>query len=146
LAPCYLLWYTACMGHQGTMRSNNNVVYVCRYHVVFCPKYRRKVLVPPIDARLKTILAEQIERWGQELIELEVMPDHVHLLVGCDPQFGIHRLLKLLKGFSSHALREEFPALKRRLPSLWTNRYYCATTGGLTLETLTRYLQNQKGK
>jgi len=131
---------------MGTMRSNNNVVYVCRYHVVFCPKYRRKVLVPPIDARLKTILAEQIERWGQELIELEVMPDHVHLLVGCDPQFGIHRLVKLLKGFSSHALREEFPALKRRLPSLWTNSYYCATTGGVTLETLKRYVQNQKGK
>jgi putative transposase len=83
---------------MNTMRSNNNVVYVCRYHVVFCPKYRRKVLTPPIDTRLKTILAEQIERWGQELIELEVMPEHVHLLVGCDPQFGIHRLVKLLKG------------------------------------------------
>ena len=129
-----------------TMRSNNNVVYVCRYHVVFCPKYRRKVLTPPIDERLKTILAEQVERWGQELIELEVMPDHVHLLVGCDPRFGIHRLVKLLKGYSSHALREEFPALKRRLPSLWTNSYYCATTGGVTLETLKRYVQNQKGK
>lgn len=131
---------------MGTMRSNNNVVSVCRYHVVFCPKYRRTVLVPPIDARLKTILAEQIERWGQELIELEVMPDHVHLLVGCDPPFGIYRLVKLLKGYSSHALREEFPVLKRRLPSLWTNSYYCATTGSVTLEMLKRYVQNQKGK
>ena len=128
------------------MRSNNNIVYVCRYHVVFCPKYRRNVLMPPIDERLKIILAEQIERWGQDLIELEVLPDHVHLLVGCDPQFGIHRLVKLLKGNSSHALREEFPALKRRLPSLWTNSYYCATTGGVTLETRKRYVQNQKGK
>jgi putative transposase len=125
---------------------SNNVVYICRYHVVFCPKYRRKVLAPPIDERLKIILAEQIERWGQELIELEVMSDHVHLLVGCDPQFGIHRLVKLLKGHSSHVLREEFPALKRRLPSLWTNSYFCATTGGVTLETLKRYVQNQKGK
>lgn len=131
---------------MGHMRSNNTFVYVCRYHVVFCPKYRRNVLLPPIDERLKTILAEQIERWGQELIEMEVLPDHVHLLVGCDPQFGIHRLVKLLKGYSSHALREEFPALKRRLPSLWTNRYFCATTGGVTLETLKRYVQNQKGK
>jgi putative transposase len=128
------------------MRSNNNVVYICRYHVVFCPKYRRNVLLPPIDERLKVILAEQIERWGQELIEMEVMPDHVHLLVGCGPQFGIHRLVKLLKGYSSHALREEFPALKRRLPSLWTNSYFCATTGSVTLETLKRYVQNQKGK
>ncbi len=128
------------------MRSNNNVVYICRYHVVFCPKYRRKVLTPPIDERLKTILTEQIERWGQDLIELEVMPDHVHLLVGCDPQFGIHRLVKLLKGHSSHALRAEFPALKRRLPSLWTNSYFVSTVGGVTLETLNRYVESQKGR
>ena len=67
--------------------------------------YRRKVLVSPIDERLKTILAEQIERWGQDLIEMDVLPDHVHLLVGCDPQFGMHRLVKLLKGHHSHALR-----------------------------------------
>jgi putative transposase len=128
------------------MRSNNNVVSNCRYHVVFCPKYRRKVLAPPIDERLNVILAEQIERWGQELIEMEVLPDHVHLLVGCDPQFGIHRLVKLLKGFSSHALRAEFPVLKRRLPSLWTNSYFVATVGGVTLETLKRYVEHQKGK
>ena len=128
------------------LRSNNNVVYICRYHVMFCPKYRRKVLTPPIDERLKVILAEQIERWRQELIEMEVMPDHVHLLVGCDPQFGIHRLVKLLKGHSSHALREEFPALKRRLPSLWTNSYFVSTVGGVTLETLKRYVENQKGR
>ena len=110
--------YTA---YMKDMRSNNNVAYICRYHVVFCPTYRRKVLVPSIDERLKVILMEQIERWGHELIEMEVMPDHVHLLVGCDPQFGVHRLVKLLKGYSSHALRAEFPTLKRRLPSLWTN-------------------------
>ncbi len=127
-------------------RSNHNIMYVCRYHVVFCPKYRRKVLTPPIDERLKTILMEQIERWGQELIELEVMPDHVHLLVGCDPQFGIHRLTKLLKGYSSHTLRQEYPSLKRRLPSLWTNSYYVATVGGVTLETVKRYVESQKDR
>lgn len=96
------------------MRSNHHVASICRYHVVFCPKYRRKVLTPPLDEQLKMILVAQSERWGQELIELEVMlevmPDQVHLLVGCDPQFGIHRLVKLLKGYSSHALRAEFPA------------------------------------
>ena len=80
------------------------------------------------------------------MIEVEVTPDHVHLLVGCDPQFGIHRLVKALKGLSSHALREEYPALKRRLPSLWTNSYFVATTGGVTLETLKRYVQGQKGQ
>src|SRR5215813_6737758 len=122
------------------LRSNNNIVYICHYHVVFCPKYRRKVLVGTVDERLRTIIMETIEKWGQELIELEVMPDHVHLLVGCDPQFGIHRLVKLLKGHSSHVLRAEYPTLKRRLPSLWTNSYFVSTTGGVTPETLKRYV------
>ena len=131
---------------MSTMRSTNTVVSICRYHVVFCPKYRRKVLTPPIDERLKVILAQQIERWGQDLIELEVLPDHVHLLVGCDPQFGIHRLVKQLKDYSSNTLRAEFPALKRRLPSLWTNSYFVSTVGGVTLETLKQYVESQKGK
>ena len=89
---------------------------------------------------------EQIERYHQELIEMEVMPDHVHLLVGCDPQFGIHRLIKLLKGYSSHQLRLEFPSLKRRLPSLWTNSYFVATVDGVTWETLQRYVETQKDR
>jgi putative transposase len=102
-----------------------------------------------MDERLKVILAEQIERLEQELIEMEVMFDHVHLLVGCDPQFGIHWLVKLLKGHSSHALCAQFPALKRRLPSLWTNSYFVSTTGttgGVTRETLQRYVESQKGR
>jgi len=128
------------------LKTNNNIAYNCHYHVVFCPKYRRKVLVNGVDERLKTILIETIEKWGQELVELEVMPDHVHLLVGCDPQFGIHRLVKFLKGTSSRYLRQEFPQLKRRLPSLWTNSYFVCTVGGVTLETLIRYVEGQKNR
>jgi putative transposase len=128
------------------IKTNSNIAYTCRYHVVFCPKYRRNVLTPPIDERLKTIILETIEKWGQEFIEMEVMPDHVHLLVGCDPQFGIHRLVKFIKGASSFQLRNEFPELKRRLPSLWTNSYFVATTGGVTIETMKKYIESQKGK
>jgi putative transposase len=128
------------------LKTHNTIAYNCHYHVVFCPKYRRKVLVNGVDERLKTILIETIEKWGQELVELEVMPDHVHLLVGCDPQFGIHRLVKYLKGTSSRDLRQEFPQLKRRLPSLWTHSYFVATTGGVTLETLKRYVEGQKNR
>jgi putative transposase len=76
---------------------------------------------------------------------MEITPDHVHLLVGCDSQFGIHRLVKLLKRFP-HTLREEYSGLKRWPPSLWTSSYFVATTGGATLETLKRYVQGQKGK
>jgi len=128
------------------LKTQNNIAYNCHYHVLFCPKYRRKVLVNGVDERLKTILIETIEKWGQELVELEVMPDYVHVLVGCDPQFGIHRLVKYLKGTSSRSLRQEFPQLKRRLPSLWTNSYFCATVGAVTRETLKRYVEGQKNR
>ena len=124
-------------------RSNRNSVSHCHSHVVFCPKYRRKVLVNGVDERLKALLRENVEKWGQELVECEVMPDHGHLLVGCDPQFGRHRLVK---GATAHQLRQEYPTLKHKLPSLWTNSYYVSTTGGITLETVKKYVESQKGK
>src|SRR5262249_28709416 len=77
---------------------------------------------------------------------MEVLPDQVQLLVGRDPQVGIHRLVQRLKGYSSPALRAEFPALQRRLPSLWTTSSFVATVGGVTLEALKCYVENQKGK
>ncbi len=128
------------------VKSHRNIVYQCHYHVVFCPKYRRKVLVGEVASRLKTLIPEIVQRWEQDCISIEVMPDHVHLLLDCDPQFGIHRLIKFIKGASSHALRQEFPGLKRQLPSLWTNSYYVGTTGGVTLEVVKRYVESQKGK
>ena len=76
--------------------------------------------------------------------EMEVMPDHVHLLLIVDPQFGIHRLVKLLKGRSSRFLRQEFPKLKTRMPTLWTNSYFLATVGGAPLELVKQYLEGQK--
>lgn len=127
------------------LRSNRNVVYLCRYHVVFCPKYRRPVLEGPVERRLKALVRGVVEEKQGELVELEVMPDHVHLVVGVDPQFGIHRLVKALKGRSSRVLREEFPRLRSRLPSLWTNSYFVATVGRAPLEALKRYIAEQKG-
>jgi putative transposase len=79
-----------------------------------------------------------------EVIELEVMPDHVHLLVDVDPQFGIHRLVKMLKGRSSRLLRQEFPTLKSRLPTLWTNSYFVSTVGGTPIKIVKQYIENQK--
>ncbi len=134
------------MNVDTIVRNKQNIVYQCHYHVVFCPKYRRKVLTNSIAARLKVLVQEVVEKWGQEFVECEVMSDHVHLLVGCDPQFGIHRLVKLVKSATAHQLREEFPVLKRKLPSLWTNSYYCGTTGGVTFETVKKYVESQKGK
>ena len=126
-------------------KSNNGVVYSCKYHVVWCPKYRRKVLVDGVDERLKEIARAVAEEMRFEIVEMEVMPDHVHMLVEVDPQLGIHKAVKRIKGRSSHDLREEFPWLRRRLPSLWTNSYFVSTVGGAPLAIARRYIEDQKG-
>src|SRR5437899_12821290 len=94
-------------------KSNRNVSYSCKPHLVWCPKYRRKVLVEAVAERLAQIIREVCQEHEAEVLSSEIMPDHVHLLVECDPQFGIHRLIRLIKGRSSRFLRQEFPALKR---------------------------------
>ena len=113
--------------------------------MVWCPKYRRKVLVDGVDERLKEIAHAVAEEMRFEIIEMEVMPDHVHMLVEVDPQLGIHKAVKRIKGRSSHDLREEFPWLRRRLPSLWTNSYFVSTVGGAPLAIARRYIEDQKG-
>lgn len=125
-------------------KHNNNVTYSCKYHVVWCPKYRRKVLIGGIDERLKQIVHELAAELNVEIIEIEVMPDHVHALCEVDPQFGIHRFVKLLKGRSSFMLRREFPKLKSRLPTLWTNSYFVSTVGGAPLSVIKQYIEQQK--
>lgn len=127
-------------------KSNLNVVYSCKYHVIWCPKYRRSVLVKGVDARLKEIIQTVAAECTSEILELEVMPDHVHLLVEVDPQFGIHRLIKLMKGRSSKLIREEFKWIKSRLPTLWTNSYFVSTIGGAPLEVVKQYIEQQKHK
>jgi putative transposase len=125
-------------------KSNLNVVYSCKYHVIWCPKYRRSVLVKGADVRLKEIIQQVANECTSEVLELEVMPDHVHLLVEVDPQFGIHRLVKLMKGRSSKLLRAEFRWIKSRLPTLWTNSYFVSTIGGAPLEVVKQYIEQQK--
>jgi putative transposase len=129
---------------MSKFKSNNNIVYSCKYHVIWCPKYRRKVLIHGVDVRLKEIIQAVCDEFGSELIELEVMPEHVHLLVECDPQFGIAKLIRYMKGRSSRLLRQEFPWLKSRLPTLWTNSYFCSTVGGAPIAVIKQYIENQK--
>ena len=85
------------------LKTHSTIVYNCHYHVVFCPKYRRKVLVNGVDERLKTILMETIDKWGQELVELEVMPDHVHLFCapGRDDALSVKRWIAFWKSYVS---------------------------------------------
>ena len=126
------------------VRSNNNVVYRCTFDVVWCPKYRREVLVDEVDARLSEIIREVCDERDAHITELQTMPDQVHLVVQVDPQYGIHRLVKQIKARSSRHLRQEFPHLKSRMPTLWTNSYLVATVGGATHEIVQQYVANQR--
>jgi len=126
------------------LKTNINVAYSCKYHVIWCPKYLRKVLVDGVTSRLKEIITEQCTKYKADLIEVEVMPDHVHLLVEVDPQFGIHRLVKAIKGHSSRLLRSEFGALRTKIPTLWTNSYCLITVCGAPLSVIKQYIENQK--
>jgi putative transposase len=125
-------------------KKNNNICYSCKYHIVWCPKYRRPVLSEPVANRLKIVLQEVIDQNKSELIEIEIVEDHVHLLLECDPQLGTHRLIKKMKGVSSRILRNEFPELKSKLPCLWTNSYFISTVGGAPLSIIKQYIKNQK--
>ena len=136
------------MLYNITMRriyhSNHNIVYSCKYHVVFCPKYRRKVLVNGVDTRLKELVEQIAEEYSFEVIEMEIMPNHVHLLLEVDPQFGIHKAVKTIKGRTSRILRQELHWLTTKLPTLWTNSYFVSTVGGAPREIVKQYIESQK--
>ena len=127
-------------------KSNNNVVYSCKYHVIWCPKFRRPVLKEGVDKRLKSIIQDCCNESSSEIIQMEIMPEHVHLLVEVDPQYGIHKLIKTIKGRSSRFIRSEFKWIKSRLPTLWSNSYFVSTVGGAPLEVIKQYVETQKFK
>jgi len=125
-------------------KSSKNIVYSNKYHVVWCPKYRRKVLIGNIRERLIEVIKEVSNSIDIDVIELEVIPDHVHILLEVNPQFGIHKAVKRLKGISSRVLRKEFKELTTRLPTLWSNSYFSSTVGGAPLKTIKKYIESQK--
>ena len=97
-----------------------------------------------VGVRLKELLLEYAANLSVDILEMEIMPDHVHILMEVDPQFGIHKAVKSLKGYTSRILRNEFPFLKTKLPTLWTNSYFVSAVGGAPLEVIKQYIENQK--
>ena len=115
-------------------KSNDNITYSCTYHVVWCPKYRRTVLVGPVAARLNELVLETYTGLSVEIQEMEIMPDHVHLVLDIDRQFGVHKAAKRIKETSSRVLRQEFKKLTTKLPTLGSNSYFDSTAGGHSLK------------
>lgn len=132
------------MKSNKNFRANNNVVFSCVYHVIWCTKYRKKLLAGKIEARLKQICKDVSKEYFFNIQEMECDGDHIHLLIDVDPQFGIHKAVKRMKGRSSRLLRLEFPILKTSLPTLWTNSYFVASCGGAPLSVIKQYIENQQ--
>jgi putative transposase len=127
-------------------RRNTGSVYSLKYHLVWCPKYRRSVLVGGIAEDLKALLSEKATALQTEIHSLEVLPDQVQLFVESDPTVPVQFLVNQFKGYTSRVLRQRYPSLVSRLPTLWSRSYYAGTIGHVSAETVRRYIEAQKGK
>ena len=124
--------------------TSNKAVFNLGYHIIWCPKYRRKVLVGDVETRLKELLFEKAAKINVTIENIEIMPDHVHLFIKTTPVNSPHYIVQQLKGYTSRVLRQEFLSLRTRLPSLWTRSYYVESVGHISEETVKQYIENQK--
>ena len=127
-------------------RRSAGSVFSLKYHLVWCPKYRRKVLVGPVADDLRTLLHQKATELEVTIEALEIMPDHVHLFISTDPTEAPQRLANQFKGFTSRMLRLKYPHLCSSLPTLWSRSYYVGSIGQVSEEAVKRYIENQKGK
>ena len=125
--------------------------YQLHYHLVWIPRYRKKVLLEPLESRLKAIFTEVAEKYTFRILAVEIMPDHVHLFVGAPPKYSPSDLVRLFKGTSSRLLEKEFPEIIRRHywgknATLWAEGYYVGTAGNVSAEVIRRYIEECQGK
>jgi len=125
-------------------KHSNTTIFNISYHIIWCTKYRRKVLVNEVEDRLKTLLVEKAKEIGCEISIQEVMPDHVHIFIKTKPTLAPHYIVQQLKGYTSRILRKEFHKLKSRIPTLWTRSYYCESIGHISEEAVKKYINDQK--
>ncbi len=129
---------------MGEYRRSAGAVYVLKYHLVWCPKYRRKVLVGTVETDLRALLQQKAEQLRVTIEALEIMPDHVHLYISAPPTEAPHRLANQFQGFTSRMLRPKYPELRSRLPSMWSRSYYMGTLGHVSEKTVKAYIEAQK--
>lgn len=127
-------------------KRTRHAQYNINYHLVWCPKFRRPVLAGEVGKRLAELIPQEVEKLGGSVLELVVQPDHVHLFATFPPTIAIAQIMFRLKGSTAYQLRQAFPHLKSRLPSLWTRSYYVGTAGHVSAETIQRYIELQKGE
>ncbi len=127
------------------VRRGRGYVYRIEYHLVWCVKYRHAVLVDGVDESLKVVLHDIAKQNELEVVSLEVMPDHVHILIGATPQQTIPNIVKALKGASARRLFVSHPELKKSLwgGHLWNPSYFVATVSENTRQQIQKYIEDQ---
>ena len=131
---------------QKRWKTNIGCVYNLAYHIIWWPKYRKRVLVGQVEVRLKELPLQKAKDNNWEIENMEIMPDHVHLFVKTKPTIAPHFLIQQIKGISSRILRNEFKELKRKMPSMWTRSYFIESVGHISQETIEKYIKEQKNK
>lgn len=125
-------------------KTTTSLVYSCQYHVIWTTKYRRAVLTEEIQNRLKYLIQEKEGEYLYSILEMDIMSDHVHLLIDINPQLGIYRIVGKIKSYTTNVLRKEFKELRTKLPTLWTRSKFISTVGSVSLEVVKKYIENQK--
>jgi len=130
------------------LRSTRHVKYWCAYHFVWIPKYRRDILIGDIAEYTKEVLRGIIRGIGCESLAIEVMPDHVHVLLLCPPRLAPSYVANYLKGKSARLILKRFPQLRARVKygKLWSRSYFVATVGNVTADIVKRYVEEQWSK
>lgn len=143
----YMVYYTRKRGEKQVEKTRW-CSYSTAYHFVWCPKYRRKVLTGDVARAMKVLVAECCERNGMKLLAVEADLDHIHVFVSAPPRMSPAGIVKLLKGYTSKALREKFPKLKEMCgdDALWTRTYYVGTAGNVSREIILRYIEECQGR
>ena len=127
--------------------SSPHLVYKCYYHVIFCPKYRHKILINKVETKLKELLYKIAYDYDFIIEEMEVMPDHVHILISCNPRYGIMQCVQNIKSITAKGLFKEFPFIKKKYlwgGKFWSRSSFISTVGSVSLETVKQYIENQK--
>lgn len=127
---------------QMEYKHSRNQVYLINYHLIWCPKRRKPVLVGKVKSRLEQIIKEVAKEKDVEILKLSIQPDHIHNFISAYPTIAVHKLVKVFKGRSSHYLRREFPELLK-LPTLWTHSYFVSTAGNVSSQTIQKYIEAQ---
>ena len=125
-------------------QNQGDTLYCCQYHVLFCTKYRRKVLTEEISAHMKQIVTDLQEEVGFKIQNIDISLDHVHMVLDIPPENSVSGVLTKIKGRTSHILRETYPVLRSRIPTLWTRVIFVSSVGNVALNDLETFLEKQK--